>query len=112
MLLQVPPQVDFSAVLAHRPIIHQEEMGMQIVENIEFAERVQQRLIRSDNLQYEGEEAVIGKRIGERGKTKLLISFVVITNEILRAVSYVSANEIIPVFNDSPGCDPDSANFL
>lgn len=26
--------------------------------------------------------------------------------------SYVSANEVIPVFNDSPGCDPDSANFL
>ena len=26
--------------------------------------------------------------------------------------SYVSANEIVPVFNDSPGGDTDSANFL
>lgn len=34
VLLQVPPQIDLSAVLAHCPIIHQEEMGMQIVENV------------------------------------------------------------------------------
>lgn len=30
----------------------------------------------------------------------------------VRVVSYVSADEIVPVLNDSPGCDPDSANFL
>lgn len=34
MLLQFPPQFDFSAILSHRPIIHQEEMGMQAVENV------------------------------------------------------------------------------
>lgn len=51
VLLQLPSQVDLSAVLAHRPIVHQEEVGMQAVENVQFAERVQQRLIRSDNLQ-------------------------------------------------------------
>lgn len=51
VLLQVPPQLDLSTVFAHRPIIHQEEMRMQIVENVQLAERIQQRLIRSDNLQ-------------------------------------------------------------
>lgn len=30
----------------------------------------------------------------------------------IEPASYVSADEIVPVFNDSPGCDPDSANFL
>lgn len=55
MLLELPSQVDFRAVLAHRPIIHQEEMGMQTVENVQFAERVQQRLIRSNNL-WRGQE--------------------------------------------------------
>lgn len=34
VLLQVPAQFDLSAVLAHCPIIHQEEMGMETIENI------------------------------------------------------------------------------
>ena len=34
VLLQVPAQFDLSTVLAHRPIIHQEEMRMEIVENV------------------------------------------------------------------------------
>lgn len=51
MLLQVPPQLDLGAVLAHRPVVHQQEMGMQVVEHVQFAERVQQRLVRSHDLQ-------------------------------------------------------------
>lgn len=50
VLLQVPPQLDLSTVLAHCSIIHQEEMGMEVVENVQFAERVQQGLIWSDYL--------------------------------------------------------------
>lgn len=34
VLLQVSPQLDLGAVPAHCPIVHQEEMGMQIVENV------------------------------------------------------------------------------
>lgn len=26
--------------------------------------------------------------------------------------THVSADEIVPVLDDSPGCDPNSANFL
>lgn len=29
-----------------------------------------------------------------------------------KVFAYISADEIIPVFDDSPGSDPDSANFL
>lgn len=50
MLLQLPPQVDLGAVLAHRAVVHQQEVRVQVVENVEFAERVQQRLVRSDDL--------------------------------------------------------------
>lgn len=53
VLFQVSSQLDLSTVLAHGPIIHQKEMGMQVVENVEFAERVQQCLIWSNNLQYD-----------------------------------------------------------
>lgn len=41
VLFQVPTKLDLSTVLAHRPIINQEEMGMQVVENVKFAERIQ-----------------------------------------------------------------------
>lgn len=67
VLLKLPPQVDLCTVLAHRPIIHQEEMRMQIVENVQFAQRVQQCLIRSYDLQGGHEEVVNRERRGERG---------------------------------------------
>lgn len=51
MLLQVSSQLDLSAVLADCSIIHQEQMRMEVVENVEFAEWVQQGLIGSDYLQ-------------------------------------------------------------
>lgn len=41
MLFQISAQLDLSTVLAHCPIIDQKKMGMQVVENVEFAERVQ-----------------------------------------------------------------------
>lgn len=34
VFLQLPSQVDLSAVLAHRPIVHQQEVGMETVENV------------------------------------------------------------------------------
>lgn len=51
MLLQLPTQVDLGAVLAHRAIVHQEEVRVKAVEDVELAERVEQRLVRSDDLQ-------------------------------------------------------------
>lgn len=74
VLLQLTSQVDLSAVLAHRPIIHQEEMGMQIVENVKFAERVQQRLIRSNNLQCGYEKAIKRNRRGDNEERRKVTS--------------------------------------
>lgn len=34
VFLQLPSQVDLGAVPAHRPVVHQEEMGMKTVESI------------------------------------------------------------------------------
>lgn len=51
MLLELPTQVDLGAVLAHRAVVHQEEVRMKAVEDVELAERVEQRLVRSDDLQ-------------------------------------------------------------
>lgn len=34
VFLQLPSQVDLGAVLAHSPVVHQQEMGMKTVENI------------------------------------------------------------------------------
>lgn len=51
MLLELPPQVDLGAIFAHRAIVHQEEVRMKAVEDVELAEGVEQRLVRSDDLQ-------------------------------------------------------------
>lgn len=69
MLLQFPPQCDFSAILSHRPIIHKEEMGMQAVENVQFAERIQQCLIRSNNLQCGKEQPLTARKVKEKKET-------------------------------------------
>lgn len=56
VLLQLPSQVDLSAVLAHRPIVHQQKVGVETVENVQLAEWIQQRLVGSDDLRIPGEQ--------------------------------------------------------
>ena len=41
---------DFCSILSNSAIIHQYEMGMQIIQNIQFAQRVQQSFVRSNHL--------------------------------------------------------------
>lgn len=41
MLFEISTQLDLSTIFAHRPIIDQKKMGMQVVENVQFAERVE-----------------------------------------------------------------------
>lgn len=69
MLLQFPPQCYFSAILSHRPIIHKEEMGMQAVENVQFAERIQQCLIWSNNLQCGKEQPLTARKVKVKKET-------------------------------------------
>lgn len=40
MLLELPTQVDLGAVFAHRAVIHQEEVRVEAVEDVELAEWV------------------------------------------------------------------------
>lgn len=61
MLLELPTQVDLGAVFAHRAIVHQKEVRMKAVEDVELAERVEQRLVRSDDLQRGRREEIRGK---------------------------------------------------
>lgn len=74
MLLQFPPQCYFSAILSHRPIIHKEEMGMQAVENVQFAERIQQCLIWSNNLQCGKEQPLTARKV--KGKKRRLYTHI------------------------------------
>lgn len=66
MLLELPTQVDLGAVFAHRAIVHQKEVRMKAVEDVELAERVEQRLVRSDDLRRGGREEIRGKGLLSR----------------------------------------------
>lgn len=53
VLLQLSPQVDLRPVLAHRPIIHQDEVRVETVEHVQLAQGVQQGLVWGHHLHRE-----------------------------------------------------------
>lgn len=54
VLFQVPPELHLIPILAHSPIIGQDEVGMHTVECSELAEGVSQGLVQAHHLQGQG----------------------------------------------------------
>jgi len=61
VFLQLSPEFDFSSIFPDCPIIHQDEMRVEVIQHVEFTERIQQGLVRRHNLNTNTHNDVIQK---------------------------------------------------
>ncbi len=65
VFLQLSPEFDFSSIFPDCPIIHQDEMRVEVIQHVEFTERIQQGLVRRYNLNTHTHTTMISYRCFE-----------------------------------------------
>ncbi len=119
MFLQLPAQSDLRAILSVSAVVSQNEVGMAVVKHRKFAERVGHGLVRSRHLvkakhRHSGDTST--KNLAEEEEPNLKHSLMLIKHECMHScamtrMAYVSSDQILFIFHNTPWCNSDGAHL-